>query len=647
MAKMHPSPRRICRVLSIVFICISGTSILSQQPAEFNKREMSIIYLGAMERLTGYESIINQIGEAAVNNPSLTQGLSDRFLELFVSRQVMLFNDLDPDHSLSPFYESETYINNLLLWYPDGIDVSLDLPNARAGAVLSHGNNVYSLDFSVQKKISGNYMNRKLNLNTEGLLFRIAFNMAGSDFRNFRIVGIRSIGSELVPDDARVLEEVNTRELDESEAYTVAEGIGALVDDYRNYLLLLGSVDETAEDKAHYSESFKDLFESPDITVFNDLTPDPEHYLITVDEYLSILSTKYPAGINNLSITVDTLLFENVISEGDDRYSTYVSMDKFFSGVYNNDEVFRNMFPLTMRVSFRRENRAFQDFRIRSIDREAGELFEAAAYTAPDQKITPVSRKGLSITFFGSYGQTRIEDHNLADLSLATDNHSWSFTPGYGINAGVGILYSLGDHLAIEAGAFFNQYQSTWSIVGTFEDYNQSSDVNGDNFYKMMDTDYDSLVTQNLISVPLSFTYTSSDPGKVGFYISAGALFSFSMGGSYESSGSWKYYGHYPDNPPVIEYLEIEQLGFYENDRIDGRGDIGAGSFNLSARASLGISIPIGFFTQIRVGPEIEWGLSDFNKDVGDYTDIFGNPLAHRSTYLVRYGARLGVVIKL
>jgi len=448
-------------VLFISLFLIGSLSVITegQQTADFNKRELSIIHLGAIEVLNGYESLINQIGESTVNNPSLTKGLSDQFLELFVSRQVMLFNDLDPDHKLSPFYESETYINNLLLWYPDGMDINLNLDNARAGDILNHGNDVYSLDFKIEKQISGNYMNQRLNLNAENLLYRVAFNEAGGDFRNFRIVGIRNIESDMVPDYDRSLEEVASQDLKESEAYTIRQGIEALINDYSNYLLLLGNVDESEEDKGLYAESFRALFESPDITVFNDLTPNPQDYLISIDAYLDVLSAHYPAGINNLSVTMDSTVFENVISEQDEVYSTYINLAKFFSGMYDNQEVFRNMFPLTLRVSFKRSGRAYEEFRIRSIDLEAEDLFDAeVAYVEPDNKITPVSRNGFSLTVFGSYGQTRIEDHNLTDLNLESDKHTWSFSPGFGINAGAGIMYSINDHLALEFGGFFNQW---------------------------------------------------------------------------------------------------------------------------------------------------------------------------------------------
>ena len=205
MIKKYTSPLRIRLCYFLCFLCLQTSALLAQQDRDYNKRELSIIHFGAMEKLTGYENILNQIGEATVNNPSQTKGLSDQFLELFVSRQVMLYNDLDPEHGLSPFYESETYINNLLLWYPDGIDINLNLSEARAGDVQSHGNDVYSLDFKVDKKIIGNYMNQKLNQNTENLLFRIAFNVVGNDIRNFRIVGIRNVSSAMVPDYERSL----------------------------------------------------------------------------------------------------------------------------------------------------------------------------------------------------------------------------------------------------------------------------------------------------------------------------------------------------------------------------------------------------------------------------------------------------------
>jgi len=312
MTKMHPAVGGCFRTLVLLVFVLQTISVKAQDPASFNKREMSVIHLRAMEKLTGYEDIINMMGTAAVNNPDLLPGLRDEFMELFVSRQVMIYNDLDPDHNLSEFYESETYINNLMLWYPDGMEVNMNLDRALAGDVLNHGNNVYSLDFKLQKEINGNYMNEKLNRNIEQLLFRVAFNDEGGDFRNFRIVGIRNVGSEMIPDLSRDLEEVNSQELDEAEAYTVREGISALVDDYRNFLLLLGSPEETAGDKAFYKESFLKLFESRDITVFNDLEPDPEQYLVQVEDYLTILREKYPAGISNLSVNLPGFSLANI-----------------------------------------------------------------------------------------------------------------------------------------------------------------------------------------------------------------------------------------------------------------------------------------------------------------------------------------------
>ena len=635
-------------VLLIVFLAILlSVNNIHAQSLRLTQRELSVVHLRSMEVLRGYENIINQIGQSVVRNPSTTKGLSEQFLELATST-AQLFNDLDPSYKLSPFYEPETYINNLILWYPDGITVDLNLDGVKVGDILSHGDNRYSLDFQLDKQLIGNYLNRQLNTKLETLQFRVGFTKSGNDFRNFKIVGIKSIDSGLDPNYNKSIDELDSQTMKQSENDAIKQGIESLINDYTNYLLLLGDDEETEYDKAFYTQSFKALFVSSDLFIFNDLIPNPDAGLIPLEEYLYSLRVHYPFGIESLSITLDSVIFNSVIPEGNEVYSTSIGIDKFFSGVYDNQENFRRMFPLTLKVSFQKKGRAFENFRIRSIELEEDDYFESdEGDSAPVQEIGSVTRKGISVVVFGSYGQTRVEDHNLMDMSLETDHYSWTTKPGYGVTLGAGIMASLSDHFALETGGFYNQYSTTFSMNGSFQDIKSSMDVNSDQFLKTMTVDYDSTVSYNLLSIPLSFTITSSKSGRTGVYITLGGLFSYCLSGDYETSGSWEYSGYYPEHPSFIRNVKIPELGYYKKEEIEEFGEIDGGQINLSVRASMGLTIPIKYFTQIRIGPEVEWGLYDFNKDGGEAHDIFGNPKVHQPTYLFRFGVRLGLVFKL
>lgn len=635
----------------MIFAIFTGLLLPSYavaQEANFSQREQSVIHHRALDILYVYEDIINQMGVAIVHNPSNTKGLREQFVELCINPEVTLFNDLDPSYNTSENFEVETYINTLELSYPDGISVDLHLDNVRVGDIIDHGDNIYTLDFQVDKQIQGNYRNRQFNTNLENLLIKIGFTETGNEFRNFKIVGIRRVGSEFSNNDELIIEELNSKRMSQSENEAIKQAIESLLNDYSNWLWLIGNKDETDYDKDQYARSFKALFESPDLHIYNDLVPNPDKQSVSLDEYLDILRIHYPVGINDLSITIDSIMFHNVIAEEAKVYRVNIDVDKFFSGEYENQELFRSMFPLTFKITFQKTGRVYGNYRIRSIEPVTADFIESnETSNLALEEIDPVSRKGIALEVFASYGQTRIEDHQILDMSTGEDISIWSYTPGHGINLGLGVLMSFTDHIALETGGFFNQYNTTFSTDGTYSDAYLSSDANEDIFYKKMEVNYDSTITYNLISVPLTFTYTSSNPGNTGIYLSVGGLFSYCQSGAYTTSGSWRYYGFYPNHPSYARELDIEELGFYTHENIEESGTLDGGQINLSVRASMGLSIPIKYFIQIRFGPEIEWGLYDFNVGGEEASDIFGNSVPHQPTYLLRFGFKLGVVVKL
>lgn len=632
-------------------ICISFMlSLNAADPVNISEKDRTVIYTHSLNVLQEYQRLINEVGEFAVSDVEAARSSAEGFLELFVNRQVLIFNDLDPAYGLSPFYEAETYISNLLLWYPDGMTINIDFDNARVGNIMQHEADVYSLDVLLNKRIDGNYLNRALNNNTEELLFRVAFSKKGGGFGNYKIVGIRNTDMSIVVDFNKDLEEVNSEELNENEEIQVGDGLKAVMFDYQNYLALLGDPDEFEEDKEFYRESFRGLFENEEVKVYNDISPEPENYLISVEEYLTNLKNDYPSGIRNISMPVDSAKIGQAIKTEEGDYYAYLYIDKFFSGNFQDKDLFRDAFQLTVKMGFEKAGNAFTNFKIQSVDIKADDFYEtsdgADDFTMPSMTMTTVSRKGWSLGFEGSYGQSPVENQIISSIALESDDHEWEATPGYGMKAGVNAYYFFNDNLGIKTGLSYNTYEANFKLNGLFTDSQESRDVNDDAFQKVIYADYDSAVNLSYIGLPIALNFTSGKPGKVGFFAEGGALLAYNLSSTYHTTGEYQYYGYYPYHPAVTQTLYIEELGFYKRNNIDRTGDITTAAFNISGYASLGLNISLGYFSTLKIGPELHWGISDI--DLGnEYRDIFGRVRTHKPTILRKYSLKMSYILKL
>ncbi len=617
---------------------------------EFSAKEKSIIYTNAIQVLQNYQSIVNQVGESVVNNIEKAKSGSESFLELFVNRQVLIYNDLDPAHKLSEFYEAETYSSNIILWYPDGLSIQLDLENARVSDIMTHEENVYSIDILVKKTINGNYLNQTLNKNVEELTFRIAFGLQNKSITNFKIVGIRNASSNYVIDYTQALKEVNNVDFNADDMTKIRGELKSLLKDYSNYLSLLGDPQEQADDKEFYKTSFIKLFQSGDIKIFNDFSPQPLTSLISVTDYLSGFLSDYPSGIKNLSINTDSAKFGKVMKTDKENYYTYVNADKFFSGNYKGKDVFRKMFPLIFKISFKASGKTFTDFTISSIDISSVNFYQASAGNAdkkPEIIIKPVTRKGLGLSFTASYGQTQINSKDITTLTVANAQHSWKVTPMYGYLTALGVNYFFTDNIAVKSGIEFSKYSEKYNLNGSFTNNVLSTDINSSSYYKQIDVNLDSVVNINYITIPVLINFVSGKPGRFGFYVEAGAKISIPVSASYSSKGSFKTSGNYPTNPSVIQNLSLPELGFYNREGTINKGDIDFKGLNFSLYSSIGINIPLGYYSSISMGPEMNLGLTDILSDKKKYVDIFGKSYVHQPTKIMNFGIRISLTYKL
>lgn len=637
------------RFLSIILFLVFSITLIAGT-GDFSDKEKAIIYTNSLRILKDYETIINEIGVNVVNDIEKAQSNAEGLIELFINRQVLVYNDLDPSYQLSKFYEAETYSANLILWYPDGVNIKLDLENAKVGNIMQHEDNVYSLDIMLNKKIDGNYLNQTLNRNSEGLTFRIAFSSKNRSFDNFKIVGIRNAESSDIIDYSKALKEVNSEDLSEEELTKIHEGIKAILGDYNNFLALLGDPDEIEEDKVFYKESLTNIFENSETKIYNDINPEPEKSLINVSFYIAQYGENFPAGIKNISVNIDSADFGKVIKSEEGNFYTYAYADKFFSGSFKGREAFSEMFPLAFKISFEKSGKAYTNYKISGIDISGSGFFSESAsdqeIAVPDMVIKPVSRKGLSIALFGSYGLSYIKDQNISTLSMESDNYKWNINNDYGLTAGIRMQYFFTDFLGIETGVYYDTYKSMFNLEGNFQDDEFSTDINDDSFYKIFETAIDSTINLNYITVPLLLNYISSKPGKMGFYINAGIKASYAISSSYSTTGNYKYYGYYPSNPLAIQYLEITELGFYNREIIDETGDTEISSLNLSLYGSIGIYIPFGYYSSVYLGPDIMYGFTDIMGERSEYKDIFGNTTGNQPAKIQKIGLKIGFVYK-
>lgn len=636
---------------ALLFLIMMVVQIPGLKAVEFSVKEKSIIYTNAIKVLDDYQNIINQIGESVVVDIEKAKSGAEGFLELFVNRQVLIYNDLDPSHKLSEFYEAETYSSNIILWYPDGIAIELNLPNARVSDIMTHEGNIYSIDILVTKVINGNYLNQTLNRNSEELTFRIAFGLENKALSNFRIVGIRNASSNYVIDYSKALREVISEDFNAEDMNKIRGEIKTVLQDYTNFLSLLGDPQEAVEDKEFYKTSFRNLFKSNETRLYNDIMPEPQTSLISVTDYLNNFISDFPNGIKNLSINTDSAKFGKVMKSEDGSYYTYTDADKFFSGSFKGKDAFRKMFPLIFKISFSASGKTFTDFRINSIDISSVNFYEATpANTAagkPEIIIRPVTRKGFGMSIIGSFGQTSINNKNIESLSVEKDMHSWNVAPQFGFITAIGISYYFNDNYAAKSGFEFNKYSAKFNLSGKFTDNALSTDINETTYKKIIEANYDSIVKIDYVTIPVLFSYTSGKPGKPGFYADAGFKVSIPANASYTNSGSYKFYGYYPDHPAVTQIVTIPELGFYDKQDINETGKISMKGFNLALYTSAGINIPLGYYSSVSIGPEVIIGLSDIMSDKKTYTDIFGKSYTHQPTKIKNFGIRISLAYKL
>jgi len=610
---------------------------------DFNEKQKAVIYNEAIKILKNYQLYSNQMADAVVNIDELNK-ISQKLIDQFVSRKAIIYNDLDPLHKLSEVYELETYVANVLLWYPDGMKIYLDFDNLKAGNIISHGNDIYTVDIMTSKHIDGNYLNKQENKNTEELLYRIAFFQKNGIFESYKIAGVRSSKAKTQADDSKLLAEVKSVTFSEKDMLLIKDQTRALLNDYINFLNLLTDPKESTEDKGYYRISFLGLFKDSTMSVANDIEPDPQKRWIKVTDYQQNITSSYPDGIRNLGINIDSAEYGKVVSEGNEKFYINGYIDKFFSGKYMSKTVFRDNSKYDFKVSFDRDENTFKNFRLSSIDKFGVNLYNQAATNSqqelPQMPITSLKRNGLYVGLSLGGGITAFNDENLASNSILT----WTEKGKVALNIEGTATWYINSKFGLKTGIGYSKYSANTSLSGYFRNSEYSTDLNNELYLKNVSAAYDSLLSFSYISVPLTLVYHSNpNPEKLGVYAEIGLIASFNINSSYHTTGDIATSGYYEQKP--VQIVSDPDYGFINRQNIDTKGKSNASVLSLDLRASIGLSYPISCFTTAFIGPEIIWGITNYSK-AKDYTDAFGITTPSKKVGISKYGVKFGVSYK-
>jgi len=485
------------------------------QSVSFTDRERLIINTEALRMLKLYENFINEIGMLSATDDKKVADFKEQIVNLFLNRQVVVYNDLDPTHTKSKLKEIDTYTSDLVLLYPDGITVSVNRENARMTSIKQHGKNLFSVDIVTTKRIDGNYMNRSQNANTEKLAFRVAFNKEKNTFSNFKFVGIRDIYSQSFARDEKAMEEINKIDMNFSQKEQIDNASASLLNDYIRNMSLIGNPNEDSDDKELYEQAFVELFTDSNAIIFNDINPEAKNNNYPPPDYIKQYRTIYPSGIKNINLNIDSAQYRSALQGDDGTYYRYVYADKNFSGEYlgkSKNSISEN---LAFKIIFSKEENSFQNFKISSIDQSALNFYHSADMVSAEDTITytikSIERTGFfaGVTLTGGLGS--IYDKNALSEELGGEK-IWSYTPSLSYSGGIEANYFFTNNIGIRAGITYSNFSSDYTINGDYSDGVQTTlDANDDPFIKHVHADnYKKTIELSTIDIPIQLVWVSS-----------------------------------------------------------------------------------------------------------------------------------------
>jgi len=629
---------------------------MAQEQEKYASKTIVVVQAEAVKLVEQYEKAINGIGKNAAINIEDAKADAEELISLFINRNIYVANDLDPANSLSKFYEIETYANNLILWYKEGIEIEMAYKEAKVTNIIKHAEEVYSIDVLIHKKTNGNYMDKSLNKNFDKLIFRIAFTLTNqAKPSNFKIAGIREAGSDQIA-DVKTMNDLNSEKLPEEQEQNIYSLANTALNDYINFLTLIADPDELEEDKVFYREKFLSSFKNEDAVVFNDLSQKPKEKAITIKQYLESFENEFPEGLRTLKFSLDSAEYSKVKKIDKNRFYILVYVFKFFSVLPENKKLYRNNSDLTIKIEFEQNEKNYTNFKIASIEANNILYANVAASTEnimPTLELRELSRKGFIIGALGGIGMHEVYSSDVINSETTIGTKDWSYSSEFtSYSAGLTLSAYFSNRFGLLVGAEYNRYATTYNLSGEFTDYDSiypSQTSNDTWLYLNIDADYDSTIFVQTVSFPIQFAMHTCKAGKFGGYGKIGASFTFPVYASYKATGSYIQNGSLVSRQEYspITHMNGNYINGYEREgTTEGKLQAYSGmSVNLSAAA--GIEYYLSYFVSLQAGVYYEKGFGDIEPDKSEYVDIHHKAFPHEKTSLDRIGFNIGLNYKL
>lgn len=627
----------------LAFSLFSLQLIFAQQDRTISNKTKLTIYTEAYKAIVQYQECINNIGACVAENHDLAKAYANTFTNLFINKKVSIYNDLDPKKSLSEIYEVDTYINNMLLWYKNGIRVDLDFENAKVQNIVHHTDNIFTIDIILSKKIDGTYINNTVVDNTENLNFGIAFSMENytkpSNFKFARIKEANSKASIKVEN----LYDLAGEQLPQEELQKIHNALRIPLNDYCNFLTLMASNEEFDSDKEFYKERVLSIFKNPEVPVADDLSDNASAGQISIDNYLKKYVSSFKQSNAIVAFDIDSTSFRNVIKDNKNTYTTHVSVNK---KLYNNSEVLQ--WKTIIKFEFVKREGNYTDFKITDISNSASLQKKNNDILEKIEVLGKISRKGFSITGKIGTGVHSYISQDLSNIPLNESTYSWNKKNNYGnILAEMSLAFYPYGKVGFSTGFGYSNIATSYNLDGKYK--KEEEELNDYNYlqYPLISAKYDSTIAFSTMYIPLHCHIHSSNAGNFGFYGTAGTSIEFIRSASYSRSGNFTLSAMLADTSNGIRYLLPQYSGGFEisGDKTETIHSFSKPSINIELSA--GTEYYINNFTSITLGFYFSYGLNDLEKDKLTVKNIFNDRIIHRPSHFKKQGVIIGVQYKL
>ena len=376
-----------------------------------------------------------------------------------------------------------------------------------------------------------------------------------------------------------------------------------------------------------YINKFLPLF-SNDAKLVNDLYGNKQ--FLSPQEFVSLIKQNYLGGIE-VKGEIDSASFKDYKKLSNNSYSVQAVCKKFTIGLNNKNTIVRKDIDAIFTINFKFNNNAFSDFKIKKIISK-----EIILNRHSDKKM-----KGL---YFGI-------NANILASQLQTDNNIQYYTRDYKLSAalsiGVNTEYYLSSNYAIGIGVNYYRFNSNFDTKYNNESNSNlaRTDIDGDNYFLYVNSDFTEKNTLKFISIPVKFKYRHKLYNEISLYASIGLSASYVLSSESKINGNSQHSGSYDQYNLIID--DAASYNFGEHNYNESY-DLLISDIFFSGIFELGISIPVKESSYLNLSAILNHSFSDLKYNTSSYRDdyiyLHGEP---KNMYLQSVGINLSYIFKI